>query len=68
MGKLHINFAWLSQNMFTENYSHFLFPYFYSDYPCGMIPILNVVLFKTADSSLAIRETAAQLLQLLERY
>ncbi|XP_029213132.2 LOW QUALITY PROTEIN: protein furry homolog [Acropora millepora] len=38
-----------------------------SDYPCGMIPILNVVLFKTADSSLAIRETAAQLLQLLER-
>ncbi|XP_068703466.1 protein furry homolog-like isoform X2 [Montipora foliosa] len=38
-----------------------------SDYPCDMIPILNVVLFKTADSSLDIREKAAQLLQLLER-
>lgn len=38
-----------------------------SDYPCEMIPILNVVLFKTADSSLDIREKAAQLLQLLER-
>ena len=33
-----------------------------------MIPILNVVLFKTADSTLDIREKAAQLLQLLERY
>ncbi|KAJ7393112.1 hypothetical protein OS493_008411 [Desmophyllum pertusum] len=38
-----------------------------SEYPCEMIPILNVVLFKTADSSLDIREKAAQLLQLLER-
>ncbi|KAL9973951.1 hypothetical protein ACROYT_G020474 [Oculina patagonica] len=38
-----------------------------SEYPCEMIPILNVALFKTADSSLDIREKAAQLLQLLER-
>lgn len=49
---------------FTDN-KHILF---FSDYPCDMIPILNVVLFKTADSTLDIREKAAQLLQLLERY
>lgn len=50
---------------FTEN-KHIIL--FFSDYPCDMIPILNVVLFKTADSTLDIREKAAQLLQLLERY
>ena len=44
------------------------FSFLDSEYPCEMIPILNVVLFKTADSSLEIREKAAQLLQLLERY
>lgn len=44
------------------------FSFLDSEYPCEMIPILNVVLFKTADSSLDIREKAAQLLQLLERY
>lgn len=46
----------------------YLSPLVNSEYPCEMIPILNVVLFKTADSSLDIREKAAQLLQLLERY
>ena len=45
----------------------YLSPLVNSEYPCEMIPILNVVLFKTADSSLDIREKAAQLLQLLER-
>lgn len=51
---------------FTENEHSFILHF--SDYPCDMIPILNVVLFKTADSTLDIREKASQLLQLLERY
>lgn len=44
-----------------------LSPLVNSEYPCEMIPTLNVVLYKTADSLLDIREKAAQLLQLLER-
>ncbi|XP_032237485.2 protein furry homolog isoform X2 [Nematostella vectensis] len=39
----------------------------HNDYPCDMIPILNVVLFKTADACIDTREKAAQLLQILER-
>lgn len=40
---------------------------FRNDYPCEMIPMLNVVLFKTADPCIDIREKASQLLQILER-
>ena len=40
---------------------------FRTDYPCELIPTLNLVLFKTADPSVDLREKAAHLLQLLER-
>ena len=37
------------------------------DYPCDMVTILHVVLFKTADPDHTTRERAMQLLQLLDR-
>ena len=36
------------------------------DYPCDMVTILHVVLFKTADPEHSVRERAMQLLQLLD--
>lgn len=44
-----------------------MYVFFRTDYPCEMIPLLNVVLFKTADTCIDLREKAAQLLQILER-
>lgn len=37
------------------------------DYPCDMVTVLHVVLFKTGDPEHATRERAMQLLQLLDR-
>ena len=37
------------------------------DYPCDMVTVLHVALFKTADPEHATRERAMQLLQLLDR-
>lgn len=37
------------------------------DYPCDMVTILHVVLFKIADSDHTTRERAMQLLQILDR-
>jgi len=37
------------------------------DYPCDMVTLLHVVLFKTGDSEHSTRERATQLLQLLDR-
>jgi hypothetical protein len=39
----------------------------FHDYPCDMVTVLHVVLFKTADSEHTTRERAMQLLQLLDR-
>lgn len=40
---------------------------FFRYYPCDVIPVIGVVLFKTCSPDAGEREKSAQLLQLLER-
>ena len=42
-------------------------PYYSANYPCDMISILHVVLYKTADPEHHVRERAAQLLHILDK-
>ena len=47
---------------------HFISFSLFSAYSCRLISLLCVVLFKTGDSSQEIREKAAQLIFILDRY